>query len=363
MTRNVGQQRSSVARKAAGRTAAALAAGLALVMGAAGAAHAAPADGVRAETGCDTSPAAGSATAARTAAQESAEAPAPAATGTAAQKVSYSVTSQLPIGLWSPSSVTLRTPVTKGKVRLDVTSKGFSTDSLSVQRFDPRTKRWLDLDTAPGGGSWPTRGVFTFPVTAKGASAAHPHTVALRLQDLDRPGTLSVTASVEDGRGHTYRAPARTTTATRPQVTVGGWKNGTVLERGGDAREVTVTVKNTTNRAYPSLAASYFAYGAGASHALTPKDLVLSQYRTGQGWVRVPLLAGGCDPGMSARLLPAVKGPLAPGAVAVYRLKVAVAGSAPRDVTTADAGVTVANGDMSFFSQALPFTVRAPKAA
>ncbi|MFI9202398.1 hypothetical protein [Streptomyces sp. NPDC053048] len=339
------------------RTAATLAAGLALVMGAAGTGHTAGTGAAQARVGCDI-PGASSAAAARTAATESAEAPSPAATGNVTQKLSYSLASQLPIGLWSSSRVTLRTPVNKGKVRLDVSSKGFSTDSLVVQRFDTRTKRWLDLDTSPGGGSWPTRGVFTFPVTAKDASAKHPHTVALRLQDLDRPGTLTVNASVDDGRGHTYRAPARTATATRPEVGVSGWQRGTVLERGGAPRSVTVTVKNTTNRAYPALTASYFAYGAGRNHALAPKDLVLQQYRQGQGWVRVPLVAGGCDPGMSAKLHPAAKGPLAPGASAVYRLKVGVAASAPRDVTAADAGVTVANGDMSFFSKDLPFTIR-----
>ncbi|PHQ51728.1 hypothetical protein BLA24_11605 [Streptomyces cinnamoneus] len=361
MTRKVVQQRSSAARKAALRTAAALTAGLALVAGAAGtgqAAGAAPAGGgAQAGASCgEAAPQAAPAAPAKAAAPEAA--PAPAATGTASQKISYGVDSQLPIGLWSSAGVTLRTPVSQGKVRLDVKTAGFSTASLVVQRYEPRTHRWIDLDASTGGGSWPDRGVYTFPVTAADASPRHPRTVALRLQDLDRPGTVTVAASVSDGRGHTYRAPARTTTATRPQVTVDGWRRGTTLERGGAPRPLTVTVKNTTNRAYPALTASYYAYGAGKSRALVPKDVTLRQYRPGKGWVRVPLLAGGCDPGMSTTLPPVAKGPLAPGATAVYRLDLAVAGSAPRDVTSADAGVTVANGDQSFFSAQLPFAIR-----
>ncbi|MEU4211848.1 hypothetical protein AB0F13_17890 [Streptomyces sp. NPDC026206] len=360
MTREVAQQRSSRARKSAARTVAALAAGLALTMGAAAPGQAA--DGTQGRSGCD-SPAAGGASAPAAPAKEPTAVPAPAAAGNSTQKIAYRVDSQLPIGLWSSSAVTLRTPVSGGKVRLDVTSRGFSTDSLTVQRYDAANRRWADLDTGPGGGSRPTRGTFTFPVTAKGADAGHPHTIALRLQDLDRPGTLTVAASVEDGRGHTYRAPARTTTATRPEVGVVGWKQGTTLERGGPSRAVTVTVKNTTNRAYPALNAFYFAYGAGSDHALTPKDLTLRQYRQGHGWADVPLLAGGCDPGMSATLRPVAKAPLAPGATAVYRLTVAVARSAPRDVARADTGVTVGNGDMSFFSQNLPFAIRGGKQA
>ncbi len=342
----------------------ALAAGLALTVGAAApglaAGSARAADGAQAKPGCDAPAARGTSAPAAPALPPEA-APAPAAAGNAAQKISYSVDSQLPIGLWSSSAVTLRTPVTNGKVRLDVSSSGFSTDSLTVQRYDTGTRRWVDLDSAPGGGSWPTRATLTFPVSAKGADAKHPHTVALRLQDLDRPGTLTVAASVEDGRGHTYRAPARTTTATRPKVTVSGWRPGSTLERGGSARAVTVTVKNTTNRAYPALAASYFAYGVGKNRALEPKDLTLRQHRPGHGWERVALVAGGCDPGMSATLRPVAKAPLAPGATAVYRLKVAVARTAPRDVARADAGVTVSNGDMSFFSKDLPFTIRGGK--
>ncbi|GHC45997.1 hypothetical protein [Streptomyces cinnamoneus] len=365
MTRYVAEQRSSKARRAAARTAAALAAGLALTVGAAAPGQAAgsgtASDGARAQSGCDTPVAGGASPAAVATASDAPPALAPAGTGTAAQKISYGVDSQLPIGLWSSSNVTLRTPVTKGTVRLDVSSRGFSTASLVVQRYDTGTRRWVDLDVKPGSGSWPTRGVFTFPVTAKGADARHSHTVALRLQDLDRPGTLTVAASVDDGRGHTYRAPARSTTATRPEVTVGGWQRSTTLERGGASRALTVTVKNTTNRAYPQLRASYFAYGAGASRALTPKDLKLRQYRPGAGWAEVPLVAGGCDPGMSATLRPAATGPLAPGATAVYRLTVGVGRSAPREVAHADAGVSVGNGDMTFFSRELPFAIKGQK--
>ncbi|MDT0447914.1 hypothetical protein [Streptomyces hesseae] len=362
MTFKVAQRRTSAARKVTVRTAAALAAGLALVMGAAAtgqAAAATPAGGTApAKPGCDGAEQAGATSAAPAWAAAHQPAPVPALTGTAAQNVAYGMPGQLPIGLWSDSGVTLRTPVTKGTVRLDVSSKGFSTDSLTVQRYEPSSRRWVDLDSKPGSGSFPTRGVLTFPVSAPDASPKHPVGIALRLQDLDRPGTLTVAASLDDGRGHTYRAPVRTAEATRPKVTLTGWDRGATLRRGGTGRTVTVTVKNTTDRAYPALNGSYYAYGAGGSHALTPKDLTLSQYRTDRGWVRVPLVAGGCDPGMSAALLPTTgKRLLAPGETAVYRLKVAVARSAPRDVTHADAGFTVGNGDASFHSQELPFTI------
>ncbi|MEV4434874.1 hypothetical protein [Streptomyces sp. NPDC049585] len=340
------------------RGAAALAAGLALAVGAiapdqAAAAPAGPTCG-------------GDSASARRAAAEAAtaplvdETPALAATGTATDKISSSLPGRLPIGLWSSSGVTLRTPVAKGgTVRLDVDSKGFSTDSLTVQRYDTATRRWVDLDTRSGGGSRPTHGVFTFPVTAPAAGPRQPHTVALRLQDLDRPGTVTVAASVSDGRGHTYRAPARTATATRPQVALTGWQRGATLQRGGTGREVTVTVKNTTDRTYPALAASYFAFGVGTGHALTPKDMTLRQYRAGRGWETVPLVATGCDPGMSAGLRPeSGTKALAPGATATYRLKIAVNRGAPRDVKSADAGVSVGTTQTSFFSQELPFTLR-----
>ncbi|GHF59288.1 hypothetical protein GCM10010218_45960 [Streptomyces mashuensis] len=348
-------RRPSPVAGAARRTAAVLAAGLALVVAAAGTGQAAgTGTATAARQGCD-----GAAAPATATAPAAEAAPAVRAGGTAAQRISFGVTSQLPIGLWSDAAVTLRTPVSKGTVRLDVTSRGFSTDSLVVQRYDARSHRWTDLATRPGGGSSPTHGVFTFPLTATGAGPRAPHTVPLRLQDLDRPGTLTVTASVTDGRGHTYRAPARTTTATRPATTVGGWPGGTTLRRGGPAHEFTVTVRNTTNRAYPALTASYFAYGAGSKHALAPKDLTLQQYRAGKGWTKVPLLAGGCDPGMSATLKAAAASPLKPGATAVYRLKVSVARTAPQDVTSADAGITVGNGDQAFASRQLPFAIRA----
>ncbi|WP_078870952.1 hypothetical protein [Streptomyces caatingaensis] len=273
-------------------------------------------------------------------------------------KVSFTVANaQAPIGLWSKAALTLRTPVTKGTARLDLASHGFSTDSVTVQRYVPARHAWVDLDSRSGGGSWPQRGTLTFPVSAKDASARHPYSVALRFQDLDRPGRLTVNASVTDGRGRTLRAPARTVTATRPQVSVGGWQGTPALTRGGAARTFTLTVRNTTNRAYPALGATYFAYGAGKQHALTPKDLLLQQYRPGRGWERVDLTAGGCDPGMGATLRPGKK-VLAPGATAVYRLRLSVAKSAPRDVVKADSGISVNNGDQSFFSRRLLFTVR-----
>ncbi|MFF4532337.1 hypothetical protein ACFY1P_24060 [Streptomyces sp. NPDC001407] len=357
MTQRVARRRWRGARSAAVGSALALTAGLALVAGTAGTAAAIPAVGTKATEGCgDTQVSA--AQAAKAAADT--VLPTRAAIGSSAEKIAYSLPGQAPIGLWTHSGVTLRTPVTKGTVRLDVDSRGFDTDSLAVQRYVPETHRWVDLDTRPSAPGTPQHGVFTFPVTAA-ASAAHPDTVALRLQDLDRPGTFTVTASVQDGKGHTYRSPARTARATRPAVSVSGWQQHTALTRGGPAGDVTVTVKNTTDRAYPALGASYFAYGGGVGHALTPKDLVLQQYRSGHGWERVDLVAGGCDPGMSAALRSTSKKPLAPGESAVYRLRVAVASSAPRDVTSAEAGVAVANGDQTFFSQQLPFAIKGKK--
>ncbi|WP_269858261.1 hypothetical protein [Streptomyces sp. RPT161] len=353
MTRRVAQQRTArKAHRAAAGSAMALTAGLALVVGTAGTGQAATTvGGAQAVPNCGAEQ-----REAATAAADSA-APSPAAVGTAGQKISYGLAGQAPIGLWSSSSVTLRTPVSKGTVRLDVSSRGFSTDSLEVQRYVPRSHRWVDLDTSPGGGSSPQHGVFTFPVSAT-ASASHPYTVALRVQDLDRPGSFTVAASVKDGHGHTYRAAARTATATRPTVTVSGWQRDTTLVRGGAARDLTLTVKNTTNRAYPALNAGYFAYGQGNQHALVPKDLVLKEYQPGRGWTRIPLVPNGCDPGMAAALHPTGRTPLAPGATAVYRLRLSVAKSAPVDVSHADAGLSVGNGEQQFASQELPFTIR-----
>ncbi|WP_078871796.1 hypothetical protein [Streptomyces sp. NRRL S-337] len=277
-------------------------------------------------------------------------------TGRAGEKVSYSLASEAPVGLWSSSGVTLRTPVSKGTVRLDVTTHGFSAASLMIQRYVPKTHRWVDLDQRPVGSDHPEKGTFTFPVSVA-ASAGRPATVALRVQDIDRPGRLTVAASVNDGHGHTYRAPARSAVVDRPTTTITGWPDGTALARGGAAKEFTLAVKNTTKRAYPALNAGYFAYGQGSGRAVEPKDLVLQQYVPGHGWQRVSLLPGGCDPGMGAQLIPTAKTPLAPGATAVYRLRLAVADSAP--VVKVDAGVSVGTGDTSFFYRTLPFEIRA----
>ncbi|MCD9194270.1 hypothetical protein [Streptomyces albireticuli] len=365
MTQRVTQRRLPGVRGAAVGSVLALAAGLAFVAGSAGPAAAIPAAAVaKPSEGCEgggnARDAAKSASVTAATAAADAVRPRSTAVGTAAERISHSLPAQAPIGLWTESSVTLRTPVSKGTVRLDVTSRGFSTDSLAVQRYVPESHRWVDLTAGTSGSGSPQHAVLTFPLTTS-ASATKPHTVALRFMDLDRPGTFTVTASVTDGKGHTYRAPARTATTTRPEASVGGWHQGTTLTRGGPAGEFTLTVKNTTDRAYPRPYASYFAYGAGNGHALTPKDIDLQQYRPGHGWERVALVAGGCDPGMSATLRPATNGPLAPGATATYRLRVAVAGSAPRDVTAADAGVTAGNGDLSYFSQELPFTIKGGK--
>ncbi|WP_212764242.1 hypothetical protein [Streptomyces sp. I05A-00742] len=356
MTGRVAQRRSSGVRKAARGAAVALTAGVVLA-GTAWSAEAAPAVRTAPDrTDCGGFRAAAAPAVPAADRDQAPEVP-PTAAGTRA--LSYSVASaQAPIGLWSKAGLTLRTPVTKGTARLDLSSRGFSTDSVAVQRYEPAKHAWVDLDTKPGGGSWPQRGTFTFPVSAPKASARNPYAVALRFQDLDRPGTLTVDASVADGRGHTYRAPSRTVTATRPKVAVTGWTGGTAtLRRGGEARPFTITVRNTTNRSYPALNVNYFAYGAGKQHALTPKDLVLQQYRPGHGWEKVALTAGGCDPGMGASLRPA-RTAVAPGATVVYRLRLAVAASAPRDVVKADSGFSVSNGDQAFFSKRLPFTIR-----
>ncbi|ARF58511.1 hypothetical protein [Streptomyces gilvosporeus] len=361
MTRTVQQvQRSVRARRAAAGSAAAVAAGLALVVGAAGTGQAAA---LPTESGaqspsaasCGAATAAPKATAAARTAPVPEAAPAPGITGNAAQKISYGLGTEAPVGLWTSSSVTLRTPVSQGTVSLDVTTRGFSAASLEIQRYVPTTHRWVDLDSSVGGGL-PDKGTFTFPVSVA-ASSGHPASVALRVKDLDRPGRLSVAASVKDGHGHTYRAPVRNAVVDQPTTTLSGWSGGTALVRGGAAKEFTLKVKNTTRRAYPALNAGYFAYGQSNGHTLAPKDLKLQQYVPGRGWQRVSLLPGGCDPGMSAALIPTAKSPLAPGATAVYRMRLAVAGSAP--ATKVEAGVSAGTGDTSFFYRTLPFVIRA----
>lgn len=365
MTGRVAQRRSSVVRKTARSAAVALTAGIVLAGTAAQAAPAVPAAPATPDCGAvraaaptaDPTPTADPAV---TVPDDGPAAGAPSAAATA-RKVSFTVASaQAPIGLWSKAALTLRTPVAKGTARLDLASRGFSTDSVTVQRYVPAKHAWVDLDSRSGSGSWPQRGTLTFPVSAKDASPRHPFSVALRFQDLDRPGSLTVNASVTDGRGRTLRAPARTVTATRPQVSVSGWQGTPSLVRGGAAQAFTLKVRNTTNRTYPALNVTYFAYGAGKRNTLTPKDLLLQQYRPGHGWEKVNLTAGGCDPGMGAALRPG-KTALAPGATAVYRLRLSVAGTAPRDVVKADSGVSVNNGDQSFFSRRLLFTIRGGK--
>ncbi|CCB71663.1 hypothetical protein [Streptantibioticus cattleyicolor] len=351
--------RTTRGRRAVLGSAAATAAGLALVVGAAGAGQAAPLTGAaKAAPACGaaartTAPAGTVRTAATT--TEAPAATVAAATGKAADRISYALAAEAPLGLWSSSGVTLRTPVAKGTVRLDVTTRGFDSDSLVIQRYVPTSHRWVDLNTKPSSGNHRDKGVFTFPVTAA-ASAAHPATVALRVQDLDRPGKLTVAASVADGHGHTYRAPARTAVVDRPTTTVGGWPRGTALVRGGAAKEFSITVRNTTKRAYPGLTAGYFAYGAAGGHALLPKDVVLQEYLPGHGWKRVAMVPDGCDPGMSAALAPVNRGPLAPGATAVYRLRLAIARTAP--AADVEAGISVGTSDHSFYFQMLRFPIR-----
>ncbi|MER6051322.1 hypothetical protein ABT168_28385 [Streptomyces sp. NPDC001793] len=355
-------QRPMGARRATAGSAAALAAGMALVIGAAAPGQAAPAAaaaGARSVPNCG-APAtgvAGTTDVERTTGitGTTGDAVMAVGTGSAAQKLSYSLAPEAPIGLWSSSNVTLRTPVSKGAVHLDVTTQGFIAASLMIQRYDEKSHRWLDLNVRPDSGDRPNTGRFSFPLSVA-AGPGRPTTVALRVQAIDRPGRLAVTASVDDGHGHTYRAPTRNAVVDRPTTTVTGWSRGTGLVRGGAAKEFALTVKNTTKRAYPALNAGYFAYGQSGSRAVAPKDLVLQQYVPGRGWQRVSLVPGGCDPGMSAELIPTAKTPLAPGATAVYRMRLAVAGDAP--VTDVDAGVTVGTGDTSFSYQALPFKIR-----
>ena len=291
-----------------------------------------------------------------------------AAGGGAAAVVSYRQAAQLPIGLWSAAAVTLRVPAGRGTVRLDLTSEGFSTDSMEVQRWVSSAHRWLDLTAASSTADFPTHDRFSFTLVttaavAKSRTRPAAQTVALRLQDLDRPGSLAVTASYTDAHGRTHRAPVRRSPVTRPQTHFTGWAAHTVLVRGGAARSLTMTVKNTTDRAYPSVAALFYAYGMGGGHALVPDDLVLQQYLAGTGWTRLRLVAGACDPGMSATPRPAAGVRLAPGATTTVRLRLAVAATAPTAVTRAEAGLSVQSGDTSLASASLPFTLRAAPAA
>ncbi|MFC1410140.1 hypothetical protein ACEZCY_12815 [Streptacidiphilus sp. N1-12] len=285
--------------------------------------------------------------------------PAPAdlrAFGASTQSVAYHQPKQLPIGLWSMASVTLRAPATHGTVRLALTSKGFSTDSMEIQRWIAAQHRWVDLTASSSDDSFPTRGTFSFSF-ATAASPGHPQTVALRMQDLDRPGSLSVAASYADGHGHTYRDPAVGAAVTRPRSSLTGWPAHTTLVRGGAAQSFTLTVKNTTDRTYPAISTLFYAYGMGGSQVLTPRDLVLEQYQAGHGWTALPLVASGCDPGMSVVPRPTAGVRLAPGASATVRLRLAVAGTAPRAVTRAEAGLAVQSGDTSLASSSLPFRV------
>ena len=282
---------------------------------------------------------------------------APAPVAAPVQPISYTQPQQLPIGMWSAASVTLRAPAARGTVRLDLASTGFSTDSMEVQRWVPAGRHWVDLAVSSSNAAFPTSGSFSFGWTGR-ADATHPETVQLRLQDLDRPGSLRVAASLADGHGHTYRAPALRSPVTRPQTAFTGWPAHAALTRGGSAQSFTLTVHNTTDRAYPAVTALFFAYGMGGGRALTPRDLVLQQYVAGHGWTRLPLVASGCDPGMSVALRPAAGVRLAPGATATVRLRLAVARTASRAVRKAEAGLSVQSGDTSLASRTLPFTVR-----
>ena len=275
----------------------------------------------------------------------------------AARHLWYGQAGELPIGLWSDATAVLRAPAAHGTLRLDLASRGFSTDSVEVQRWVPASHRWVDLTAAGSGDAFPTRGSFSFPITTR-ASESHPEIVPLRLQDLDRPGGLSVTASFADGHGHTYRAPAVSSAVTRPRAAFTGWPAHTALVRGGPAQRFGLDVRNTTSRAYPSLTALFYAYGMGGGRALTPRDLVLQQYVSGHGWVRLPLVASVCDPGMSTALRPVAGIALAPGAAETVQLRLAVAKGAPREVGSGSAGLAVQSGDTALASESLPFTVR-----
>ena len=275
----------------------------------------------------------------------------------AARHLWYDQAGELPIGLWSDATVVLRAPAAHGTVRLDLTSRGFSTDSVEIQRWIPASHRWVDLTAAGSSAAFPTRGSFSFPIATR-ASLSHPEIVPLRLQDLDRPGSLGVTASFADGHGHTYRAPAVSSTVTRPRTGFTGWPAHATLVRGGPAQRFGLTVRNGTGRAYPSLTALFYAYGMGGGRVLTPRDLVLQQYVSGHGWIGLPLVASVCDPGMSTALRPVAGIALAPGATETVQLRLAVAKGAPRGVGSASAGLAVQSGDTALASESLPFTVR-----
>ena len=275
----------------------------------------------------------------------------------AARHLWYEQAGELPIGLWSDATVVLRAPAAHGTVRLDLVSRGFSTDSVEVQRWVPASHRWVDLTTAVSGAAFPTRGSFSFPIATRG-SLSHPEVVPLRLQDLDQPGRLGVTASFADGHGRTYRAPAVASAVTRPRTDFTGWPAHAALVRGGPAQRFGLTVRNTTGRAYPSLTALFYAYGMGGGRALTPRDLVLQQYVSGHGWVGLPLAASVCDPGMSTVLRPTAGRALAPGAGETVQLRLAVAKGSPLGVGSAFAGLALQSGDTELASESLPFTVR-----
>ena len=271
--------------------------------------------------------------------------------------VTFGIDRQLPIGLWSRAAITLRAPAAHGTVDLDVTTEGFSTISVEFQRYDRPSRRWVDLADVDGNAALPTRGRFSFPVRTR-ASAAHPDTVALRLQDLDRPGRLTVAASYADGLGRSYRAAVRSAPATRPRTVLSGWTGPVALARGGPAQQLTVTVRNTTDRTYPALGGFFYIYGQGGNAMFTPADLVVEQRQGRHGWRRLTLVPSGCDPGMSVPLEPAGGSPLPPGRTVVFRLRLAVVADAPSAVVTGDAGLAVQNAGQPLLSEDLPFTVR-----
>src|SRR5579884_2623654 len=142
-------------RKAPARTAAVCAAGVALVMGAAGVGHAAASTDVRgarqAAPQCGAAAAGGTGAATASVAAGSAAPAGQAATQPAAtrQPLTFDLPRQAPVGLWTAAGLTLRAPVAKGTAHLDVNSTGFSTDSLEVQRYVPQTRQWVDLASAP----------------------------------------------------------------------------------------------------------------------------------------------------------------------------------------------------------------------
>ncbi|MFC5909638.1 hypothetical protein [Streptacidiphilus monticola] len=258
---------------------------------------------------------------------------APVATPAAA----LSLPPQAPLGLWTRARLTLRQ---SGTVRLAVRTRGFSTVSLALQRWTGT--HWADLPAGHPDG-FPTSDTFSFSAP-RGA-------VALRLKDVDRPGSLRITPSVDRASG-----PTAATRVTRPAVRLQGWPRQAALRRGGAPLVFTLTVHNTTDRRYPDVGVLFYASAQSGETYLTARELTLEQLVGGR-WIRLPL-ASGCDPGLAVALRPLSGRSLAPGATAGYRLRLRLAAATPAVLRQADAGLALSVDGDDFASLSLPFTLR-----